>query len=166
MALRCAGGCSGWVLGELSSQKEEWWGSATSCPGRWWNCCLWRCTRVSVALNHRITKVGKDSQDHPVQPFTHHQWFSLNHVPQHNIQKGTRRILVSGHGADVSGLFQPWWFYDHHRTTVNFNGHKWGKYLCNAPPSVLSQFLSSDKTKLCVFWGCVFPVSKFLGIDL
>ena len=36
--------------------------------------------------NHRITKVGKDPQDHPVQPFTHHQWFLLNHVPQHNIQ--------------------------------------------------------------------------------
>ena len=36
--------------------------------------------------NHRIAKVGKDPQDHPVQPFALHQWFSLNHVPQHNIQ--------------------------------------------------------------------------------
>jgi len=24
MALSCAGGYSGWILGELSSQKEEW----------------------------------------------------------------------------------------------------------------------------------------------
>ena len=36
--------------------------------------------------NHRIAKVGKAPQDHPVQPFTHHQWFLLKHVPQHNIQ--------------------------------------------------------------------------------
>ena len=35
---------------------------------------------------HRIAKVGKDPQDHPVQPFARHQWFSLNHVPQHTIQ--------------------------------------------------------------------------------
>jgi len=34
--------------------------------------------------HHRITKVGKDLQDHPVQPSTHHQQFSLNHVPQQN----------------------------------------------------------------------------------
>jgi len=40
----------------------------------------------SESQNHRIAKVGEDPQDHPVQPFTHHQWFSLNHVPQHNIQ--------------------------------------------------------------------------------
>jgi len=39
-----------------------------------------------ITINHKIAKVGKDQQDHPVQPFTHHQWFSLNHVPQHNIQ--------------------------------------------------------------------------------
>ena len=37
-------------------------------------------------MNHRISKVGKDPQDHPVQPFALHQWFPLNHVPQHNIQ--------------------------------------------------------------------------------
>jgi len=37
--------------------------------------------------NHRIAKVGKDLQNHPVQPFAHHQSFSLNHVPQHNIQQ-------------------------------------------------------------------------------
>ena len=30
--------------------------------------------------------VGKDPQDHAVQPFALHQWFLLNHVPQHNIQ--------------------------------------------------------------------------------
>ena len=35
---------------------------------------------------HGIAKVGKDPQDHPVQPFTLHQWFSLSHVPQHNNQ--------------------------------------------------------------------------------
>jgi len=29
-----------------------------------------------IVLNHRITKVGKDLQDHPVQPSTHHQQFS------------------------------------------------------------------------------------------
>ena len=36
--------------------------------------------------NQTITKVGKDPQDHPVQPFTHHKWLLLNHVPQHDIQ--------------------------------------------------------------------------------
>ena len=46
----------------------------------------WVTSRMIVKRNHRITKVGKDPQDHPVQPSTHHQWFSLNHVPQHNIQ--------------------------------------------------------------------------------
>jgi len=30
--------------------------------------------------------VGNDPQDHPLQPSTHHQWFSLNHVLQHNVQ--------------------------------------------------------------------------------
>ena len=39
-----------------------------------------------IEWNHRITKVGKDPQDHPVQPSTHHQQFSLNIVPQHNVQ--------------------------------------------------------------------------------
>ena len=34
---------------------------------------------------HRITKVGKDLQDHPVQPTTYHQYFPLNHIPQYNI---------------------------------------------------------------------------------
>ena len=43
-------------------------------------------SHVIESQNHKIAKVGKDPQDHPVQPFTHHQWFSLNHVPQHNIQ--------------------------------------------------------------------------------
>ena len=37
---------------------------------------------VYVYKNHRIAKVGKDPQDHPVQPFAHHQGFLLNHVPQ------------------------------------------------------------------------------------
>ena len=41
---------------------------------------------VGSVVNHRIAKVGKDPQDHPVQPSALHQWFSLNHVPQHNIQ--------------------------------------------------------------------------------
>ena len=40
----------------------------------------------NMYYGNRITKVGKDPQDHPVQPSTHHQWSSLNHVPQHNIQ--------------------------------------------------------------------------------
>ena len=34
--------------------------------------------------NHRITKVGKDLQDHPVQPSTYCQYFPLNHIPQYN----------------------------------------------------------------------------------
>ena len=42
--------------------------------------------KTQILQNHRITKVGKDPQDHPVQPSTHHQWFLLKHVPQHNIQ--------------------------------------------------------------------------------
>ena len=34
---------------------------------------------------HKITKVGKDVQDHPVQLSTHHQYFPTNHAPQCNI---------------------------------------------------------------------------------
>jgi len=34
--------------------------------------------KFPTATYHRITKVGKDPQDHPVQPSTHHQQFSLN----------------------------------------------------------------------------------------
>ena len=46
----------------------------------------WRWGTVLRGGLHTITKVGKDPQDHPVQPSTHHQRFSLNHIPQHNIQ--------------------------------------------------------------------------------
>ena len=42
--------------------------------------------KLIESQNHRIAKGGKDPQDHPVQPFALHQWLSLNHVPQHNIQ--------------------------------------------------------------------------------
>jgi len=68
-------------------------------PLRSWFPCgkiQWEANRLLIQMvvwplvleswNHRITKVGKDPQDHPVQPSTLHQWFSLNHVPQHNIQ--------------------------------------------------------------------------------
>jgi len=44
------------------------------------------CQLEFTMIMYRIAKVGKDPQDHPVQPFALHQWFSLNHVPQHNIQ--------------------------------------------------------------------------------
>ena len=44
------------------------------------------CSKPEINNIHRIAKVGKDPQDHPVQPFAHHQWFSLNYVPPHNIQ--------------------------------------------------------------------------------
>lgn len=33
---------------------------------------------------HNITRDGKDSQDHPVQLQTYHQYFPLNHFPQYN----------------------------------------------------------------------------------
>lgn len=49
-----------------------------------------KCTQVFQALqtlpqNHTITKVGKNFEDHPVQPSTYHQYFPLNHIPQYNI---------------------------------------------------------------------------------
>lgn len=31
----------------------------------------------------RVTKVGKNVQNHLVQPFTYRQYFLLNHVPYH-----------------------------------------------------------------------------------
>ena len=37
-----------------------------------------------ITWNHKITKVGRDLQDHPVQPSTCHQYFPLNHVLQYN----------------------------------------------------------------------------------
>ena len=43
-ALSCTRGGSVWILGRISSQKERW-GSGTSCPGRWWSHCPWKCSR-------------------------------------------------------------------------------------------------------------------------
>ena len=43
--------------------------------------------------NHRITKVGKDLQDHPVQPSTYHQYFptepypSVQQLTMHSLQR-------------------------------------------------------------------------------
>ena len=52
--------------------------------------------------NHRIAKVGEEPQDHPVQPFAHHQWFSLNHVPQRNIQTFLEQMVdVGGMAVEV-----------------------------------------------------------------
>ena len=36
-----------------------------------------------IERNDRITRVGKDLQDHPVQVPTYHQYFPLNHVTQY-----------------------------------------------------------------------------------
>ena len=60
-----------------------------------------RCTQ-----NHRITKVGKDPQDHSVQPSTHHQQFSLNHVPQHNVQT-LNTLNTSRIGDSTTSLGSP-----------------------------------------------------------
>ena len=43
MASSCTRRGSGWILGTVSSQ--EWWGSGTGCPGRWWSHHPWRCSR-------------------------------------------------------------------------------------------------------------------------
>mgnify|MGYP001856499587 CR=1 FL=1 len=45
MALSSTWGYSGWILGKISSQNE-WWGSGTGCPGRWWSHHPWRCSRT------------------------------------------------------------------------------------------------------------------------
>jgi len=42
-------------------------------------CCL-SSAGICLSQSHRITKVGKDTQDHPGQPAPHHQSFSLNHM--------------------------------------------------------------------------------------
>jgi len=62
-----------------------------SCRGAWallsqgWLCLkCWGSVWCTQSQNHRITKVGKDPQDRPVQPSTHHQQCWLSHVPQHN----------------------------------------------------------------------------------
>ena len=36
---------SGWILGNISTQ-QEWWGTGSGCPGRWWSRCPWRCWTV------------------------------------------------------------------------------------------------------------------------
>jgi len=43
---------------------------------------LFQSLRNAVEQNHRITKVERGLQGHPVQPSTYHQYFSLSHVPQ------------------------------------------------------------------------------------
>ena len=45
MALSCAKGDSGWILGKISLPKE-WCCSGTGCPGRWWSHHPWRCSRA------------------------------------------------------------------------------------------------------------------------
>ena len=44
MVSSCARGSSGWILGNISSHKEQW-GSGTGCRGRWWSHHPWRCSR-------------------------------------------------------------------------------------------------------------------------
>ena len=61
-------------------------------------------TAFLESQNHRITKVGKDPQDHPVQPSTHHQWFShtmsLNTTSQCSLN-------TSGVGDSTTSLGSP-----------------------------------------------------------
>lgn len=40
----------------------------------------------NVSDNHRIIKVGKDPQDHLVQPPPYHHYHSLDHVRKHQVQ--------------------------------------------------------------------------------
>jgi len=59
-----------WLWGShcpLGKRKEE----AVCLVAQGW---YWAETHKAGAVqNHKITKVGKDPQDHPVQPSTHHQ---------------------------------------------------------------------------------------------
>ena len=41
---------------------------------------------LGIHLHHRIIKVGKDLQDHLIQPSPYHQYHPLNHVPMHHVQ--------------------------------------------------------------------------------
>lgn len=43
--------------------------------------------------NHRIIKVGKELQDHPVQPPTHHHHCPLNRVPEYHISSLLESLL-------------------------------------------------------------------------
>jgi len=63
------------------------------------------CSESCGPKNHRITKVGKDPQDHPVLPFTHYQWFTLNHVPQHNVQTFLEHLWLSTTDRQIVTLF-------------------------------------------------------------
>ena len=76
---RC--GCSVWpsVSRETINRREIKWLHVETVMGQ-------RGMVFIETYDHRIAKVGKDPQDHPVQPFALHQWFPLNHVPQHSIQ--------------------------------------------------------------------------------
>jgi len=66
----------------LSPGSGSWWGTGTGCPGRWWSHCPWRCSR-NVEMWHWGT------------------WFS-----GHN--GGGLMVELE----DISGLFQPSWFYE------------------------------------------------------
>jgi len=45
MALSGTRGSSGWILGNISSQRN-WWGTGMGCPGRWWGHHPWRSSRT------------------------------------------------------------------------------------------------------------------------
>ena len=73
MALSRTRGGSGWILGNISCQKE-WRGTGTGCPGRWWSHRPWRCSRT-VALRDAVSghsggglMVGLDDLGHLFQP--------------------------------------------------------------------------------------------------
>lgn len=46
----------------------------------------WHFVESLLWINHRIIRVGKDLQDHLIQPSCYHQCHSLNHAPKHYIQ--------------------------------------------------------------------------------
>ena len=101
---------SGWISGNISSPKE-WSGTGTAAQGSSgviipggvpepWRCgtegrgqwAWWGALGLDLGIsehfsnrNHRIAKVGKDLEDHPVQPSTYHQYLSLNHIPMYSV---------------------------------------------------------------------------------
>jgi len=60
MALSCTSGCSGWILGTISSLKG-WWDTGTGCPGKWLGSLSLECkNHGDVALRTWWGELGLD----------------------------------------------------------------------------------------------------------
>ena len=148
--LSCARGGSGWILGTISSQKEQW-GSGTGCPGRWWSHHPWRCSRntemwhwetwavgVGWCLDLVILEISSNLYDSMILI----QWLLGNHRQKTTILKGDINFKfldfssvswkgTLGSSPVISSPCQPG--FNTHPSFYK-NGREQSHWICHLPP--------------------------------